>query len=284
MMKTLQAVRLVAALSILIFTCSLDAGAFLDTAETHAAEHPFRFSVGQYDSAPRYYDPYAGRFITRDPIGDGVNWYAYVDNNPLVFIDPFGLRKLTEKERKQSQLIFGGTSLDLDRVRIKHSHPVINRFVPEGRAVTFHNSIYGAENDVTGALLQHELLHVWQYNNKRIGPEGAAVQHAVSALKSGSLQYDYSYTVDSIHDPNRRHFREYDFEEQGAIIQDAYTILTLEGDIADLDPREINITNINAFTSEETVEIYEQFVREFKEWDKELQQKAAGGGQSSGSR
>ena len=39
----------------------------------------------------RYYDPYTGRFISQDPIADGVNWYAYVANNPLSGIDPQGL-------------------------------------------------------------------------------------------------------------------------------------------------------------------------------------------------
>ncbi|WP_025228736.1 RHS repeat-associated core domain-containing protein [Fimbriimonas ginsengisoli] len=38
----------------------------------------------------RYYDSGTGRFITRDPVGDGKNWYAYVSNNPLRYIDPSG--------------------------------------------------------------------------------------------------------------------------------------------------------------------------------------------------
>ena len=44
-----------------------------------------------YYYAARYYDPYIGRFTQRDSIGDGVNWYAYVANNPLKFVDPTGL-------------------------------------------------------------------------------------------------------------------------------------------------------------------------------------------------
>ncbi|MBX3119342.1 MAG: RHS repeat-associated core domain-containing protein [Fimbriimonadaceae bacterium] len=39
----------------------------------------------------RYYDPSTGRFLTRDPIKDGRNWYSYCENNPLIFSDPNGL-------------------------------------------------------------------------------------------------------------------------------------------------------------------------------------------------
>jgi len=39
----------------------------------------------------RYYDSRTGRFISQDPIGDGTNWYAYCDNNPVSHTDPLGL-------------------------------------------------------------------------------------------------------------------------------------------------------------------------------------------------
>ncbi|MEA1900480.1 MAG: RHS repeat-associated core domain-containing protein [Thermodesulfobacteriota bacterium] len=41
----------------------------------------------------RYYDPQVGRFISEDPIGfagGDVNLYAYVSNNPVMFVDPDG--------------------------------------------------------------------------------------------------------------------------------------------------------------------------------------------------
>ncbi len=46
----------------------------------------------------RYYDPSIGRFITEDPIKDGLNWYVYCGNNPVNFVDPSGY--ITEEEQK----------------------------------------------------------------------------------------------------------------------------------------------------------------------------------------
>ncbi len=51
----------------------------------------------------RYYDSSTGRFLTRDPIKDGRNWYAYCDNNPVSSLDADGLkpRALTDVEKQQ---------------------------------------------------------------------------------------------------------------------------------------------------------------------------------------
>jgi RHS repeat-associated protein len=39
----------------------------------------------------RYYDPAMGRFLTRDPIKDGRNWYVFCENNPITVADANGL-------------------------------------------------------------------------------------------------------------------------------------------------------------------------------------------------
>lgn len=45
----------------------------------------------------RYYDNSAGRFILEDPsaFGGGINFYAYVGNNPVIFLDLNGLSPLS---------------------------------------------------------------------------------------------------------------------------------------------------------------------------------------------
>ena len=60
--------------------------------------NPFRYcgeywdaETGTYYLRARYYDPHTGRFISEDPIRDGLNWYTYCGGNPVMFVDPWGL-------------------------------------------------------------------------------------------------------------------------------------------------------------------------------------------------
>lgn len=67
--------------------------------------NPFRYTgtgrdfdseTGLYYYRARYYDPSSGRFLSEDPLefGGEFNFYRYVENNPVLLIDPFGLSSL----------------------------------------------------------------------------------------------------------------------------------------------------------------------------------------------
>lgn len=49
--------------------------------------------TGLYYYRARYYSPRLGRFLERDPIEDGLNLYAYVEDRPTFATDPTGLKK-----------------------------------------------------------------------------------------------------------------------------------------------------------------------------------------------
>lgn len=55
------------------------------------AGKPFDFTTGLYDYGFRDYSPATGRFTTTDPIRYGRNWYAYVSNDPVNYVDLWGL-------------------------------------------------------------------------------------------------------------------------------------------------------------------------------------------------
>ena len=76
-----------------------------------SSDETFTFTGKELDSSglqyfgARYYDPNLGRFITTDPIQEGPNWYSYVLNNPLKYVDLKGL----QEEPLQGPTILGPT-------------------------------------------------------------------------------------------------------------------------------------------------------------------------------
>jgi len=53
--------------------------------------HPSENTTGLIYMRARYYDPLLGRFISEDPAGNGDNWYAYANNEPMGQSDLLGL-------------------------------------------------------------------------------------------------------------------------------------------------------------------------------------------------
>ena len=64
---------------------------------------PYDSITGLYNYGYRDYSPQTVRFTTVDPIRDGANWFAYVNNDPVNYVDLWGLRPT-----------YGATSRDID--------------------------------------------------------------------------------------------------------------------------------------------------------------------------
>ena len=73
--------------------------------KTEQLSNRIRYTGQQYDSLmeqyylrARYYNPVLGRFMQEDVYqGDGLNLYAYCDNNPVTYYDPTGYGKKSQQ-------------------------------------------------------------------------------------------------------------------------------------------------------------------------------------------
>ena len=245
-------------------------------AETGTSDNTRKFTGKEFDAdsklyyyGARYYDPYIGRFTQRDPIGDGVNWYAYTYNNPLKYVDPTGLRGLTDHERGVVTKIFGNT-VSLDDIQIVESgwrHRVATRF-NDDNLLTVGNTIYG--KNMADSYLIHEVAHVWQYSRNQLDPVTGLAKHGVGLIRDkreGRDQSLYYYTLDDKGDANRRTFGDYGFEQQAQILQDAYRFL-IEG------RRSKSIFKFNEGFKQHTddywEDYYETLLEEFQEYHRQL--------------
>ena len=73
-------------------------------------DNPYMYTARRYDSETslyyyraRIYSPTLGRFLQPDPIGytAGMNMYAYCGNNPISWVDPWGLEAKGLPEREE---------------------------------------------------------------------------------------------------------------------------------------------------------------------------------------
>ena len=84
--------------------------------------NPFRYcgeyldaETGTYYLRARYYHPVTGRFLSEDPIRNGLNFYTYCASNPIIFIDPWGLEEVAARAYAEAR---GATVVWLGNVTI----------------------------------------------------------------------------------------------------------------------------------------------------------------------
>ena len=166
-------------------------------AETGTSDNTRKFTGKEFDAdsnlyyyGARYYDPYIGRFTQRDPIGDGVNWYAYTYNNPLKYTDPTGLRGVNEIEKAALIDTFGEDAGGYlaGEIQIVFSPEILDsegNKVP-GKVISDTEiellSDYDPSNLGDLGIFIHEATHIWQIHTGLYREDG-----------------DYQYTLDQLH-------------------------------------------------------------------------------------
>ena len=117
----------------------------------------FDEETGLHYNLNRYYDPFVGRYITQDPIKliGGFNFYAYVNGNPINWIDPLGYIRGLSSDSGQyyaREILEGGTGTAF----AGHGYYRFGTgeiIVPEGTMITLPREGISIA-DITGRLIE----------------------------------------------------------------------------------------------------------------------------------
>jgi RHS repeat-associated protein len=146
-------------------------------ADSNAGFQPFAYAGGMYDRyttivrfGARDYDAVTARWMSKDPRlfeSSQTTFYAYVENDPVDFMDPSGLFPLSPCAKDKLGPFFPG--LNLDNLDIQLGIPWWAIGKPAG--FTVGNTVYvdpAQYNESTASglgLIGHELQHVQQFQS-----------------------------------------------------------------------------------------------------------------------
>lgn len=175
-------------------------------------------NTGLYYYRARYYDAELGRFISEDPLGfeAGINFYAYVNNNPIMFNDPSGEIDLVFSPGNPNPRVenfggkfspvttfldIGGNQLPASMQAIKQTfHTPINRINSESFSTNFINSSinFAMNNTLIGKQGSPELSsfsvakHAFNYLYNGINSNSGITQVINQGMGGGSLDFKQS--------------------------------------------------------------------------------------------
>ena len=183
---------------------------------------PYNADTELYDYGFRDYSPEIARFTTVDPIRDGRNWYCYVVNDPVNFVDLWGLcgsdgKKLTDEQLATAKFFLGesinGTPINYDDINIynyavdaetlrklaenidlpeERKEETINNLQNPTRGTSLPGgNIYMPGNMINNeAILVHEIYHQVQYDSNPNTLE-KVIDEQIDYFVTGNDPYDY---------------------------------------------------------------------------------------------
>jgi RHS repeat-associated protein len=161
----------------------------------------------------RYYDPSTGRFLTRDPIKDGRNWYAYGAGEaaPTNIADPTGLEIRDPNPKELEHIERAISHVDaVDPAKAKALRKLLKQRRIKVEAQVGHNGYLGKMDAgiiyvwsgilnkpvILSSVLVHELIHIDQNKQGRVRRGITPRQREVLEAEARQEQLDY---LDKLH-------------------------------------------------------------------------------------
>ena len=207
-----------------------------------------------YFAQARFYDPQTKGFTQEDPIKDGLNWYSYVSNNPLVNVDPWGLYYIYQRNDGRYEIVtkkegwvfidaginvfvpfVGGTASGLADSLVFHKNAVGGNSYAEVNSGTIQDNV---AKDLAGKFVEDQVERLFIEAAKEAGKTTAGIFingfSLVSELRTGMLisgadaiVFDYmeranhSNEFDTIEQANEYMYQAYVFIASYAILFDS---------------------------------------------------------------
>ena len=154
---------------------------------------PYNATTELYDYGFRDYSPRNARFTTVDPIRDGRNWYTYVLNDPVNYVDLWGLSRDSDSYIKAADEYNGITKYyifqHIENITQQDPNEIIEKF-----NVTHPNTkidanvlceLFSSPDKSKELLMKYEVLHKdlrYQLNEKVSSTENGAIEAGMIKL------------------------------------------------------------------------------------------------------
>ena len=175
-----------------------------------------------YFAQARFYDQNDRRFISVDPIKDGINWYAYCGNNPIRYTDSNGLYYLERDEFGQVYAVIekGDTMSGISCSEVQNSNAYLSLGYAEpdaikpGQRVNI-TGIYNSSHPIPTDIKLSKLRHTQGDSGLRNIPDDEIARRARDKSLSGEERRRYQ-TEEKLRGQRNKQKRESTFQDEYA--------------------------------------------------------------------